>query len=51
MYWRSGFKYITYCVIGGLTLFVCRKLNWNGLLEELFEVLELPLYRLAKPGF
>ena len=38
MYWRSGFRYITYCLIGGLTLSVCRKLNWNGLLEELFEV-------------
>ena len=35
---RRGFRFVICCVHGGLIFYVCRRLNLNGLLEELLEV-------------
>lgn len=38
MSWKSGSKYVICCVIGGLILFVCRRLNWSRLQEVSIKV-------------
>ena len=49
MCWKSVFRYVICCVLGGLILFVCLRLNWSGsgLQEELFKVSRVVLIQIG----